>query len=90
MLCDSELSALKISDNPTELFLKYWTVKEAYTKMSGTGISSPFSEIEATVSDNNASIIGDTCHILLENLHGYQLCVCGKEPINKNITEILF
>ena len=38
---DDEAAAIMKSENPLEEFLKMWTVKEAYFKMTGTGILYP-------------------------------------------------
>jgi len=41
-----ELEQLKNVTNIETEFLKYWTLKESYVKMTGDGMSFPFSEVE--------------------------------------------
>ncbi|MEE0946637.1 MAG: 4'-phosphopantetheinyl transferase superfamily protein [Acutalibacteraceae bacterium] len=60
-LCDDEASIIRNSNNPTIDFYKIWTAKEAYFKMTGTGIvnlkSVSYKDIDCTHFFKNDYII---------------------------------
>lgn len=42
---EQEYQAIQKADSPQREFLKYWTLKESYVKMTGEGMKIPFSEV---------------------------------------------
>ena len=48
---DAEQKALAASDAPDRFFTRLWTLKEAYVKAIGVGISYPMREVEFTLGD---------------------------------------
>ena len=49
VLSKEELQAIKISKSPNEEFTKFWTMKESYLKLIGTGINDNMKDILNTV-----------------------------------------
>ena len=51
---EAEKAALEISDDPDRLFTRMWTLKEAYVKAIGVGISYPLREVSFTLKGDTA------------------------------------
>jgi len=66
------------AEDRQSLFLKIWTLKEAFIKYSGEGLGIPLSSFTVCPSDNG--VITDTgCTFrLFEPASGYQAAVCAK------------
>lgn len=77
-----ELAALECAENRDFLFTRLWTLKEAYVKALGIGISYPLREVSFTLTDD-----GIVCskpdaafsQLLLER-HIVSVCVLGQPP----------
>jgi 4'-phosphopantetheinyl transferase len=52
------IMALPVTQRPAAFF-RYWTVKEAYLKARGTGLSSPLNQFEVTFTSGAAPVIHD-------------------------------
>lgn len=61
---EEEYQTLLQYEHPSELFYRYWTLKESYVKAEGKGMSIPFTSfafrIEDTVSDRKSETSSDT------------------------------
>lgn len=70
---ESELTALAGSDNPDRFFIRMWTMKESYVKMTGIGISVDLKLVDTTKLE---------AEILTSEKNNYYLAVsfadCGK------------
>lgn len=51
----NELKMLENADDKSELFTKFWTIKESYLKMTGEGISK-ISFVDTTTLDNHIDV----------------------------------
>lgn len=84
-------------------FNLYWAIKEAYLKLTGTGISLDLKEIEVLraddesltwmVHDNTQEVISKDCcpngygKLFFDN-YGYKGVICAEEPVDFEVTFI--
>ena len=83
-----ELEVLEHADDPDFLFTRLWTLKEAYVKAIGIGISYPLREVSFAFENNRiiASKQAASFQQLLLKEHIVSICVLGKMPEQRVIT----
>lgn len=77
--------------NRRELFYQLWTAKESYTKLTGTGLTIPLSEVVCEVENNRIYDCGQSEYAKIEyidTIEQYMICVCVKEEETKIPKEV--
>lgn len=82
-----EYKTLLKSENTSDLFIKYWTLKESYVKAEGKGMSIPFDSFSFLVSGNEIELLveGKPCNTY--QFQTYQIeddvtvATCSREAI---------
>lgn len=77
-----EYEQLQAQGENRVLFYKMWTAKESYTKMTGTGLTVPMSEIVCEVENNyilDCESMEYTRMHYIEEIENYMICICVKE-----------
>lgn len=73
-----EWRAFAVAQNKEEMFYKIWTLKEAYLKYTGDGISA-LGDITVYPSDDGIKTNADGCTFaLIDDIPGYQAAVCAQ------------
>lgn len=65
-----EYEAIVSSQNPQDEFFKLWVKKESFLKMIGNGIKGG---LDTRIDENYT-------YTMCEEVAGYKICVCAKEP----------
>lgn len=92
--CSSrEWEQLKSAEDMETEFLKYWTLKESYVKMTGEGMSIPFSDVEFLLeqTQNNTKITSNQEEIFFQtpiNDGILAICLHNAEFLEKEQIEV--
>lgn len=79
MVCSlQELQHLQESVEPEALFIRYWTLKESYLKMTGSGISDHMSQLDFSTS-TDPSFYQYNCNFQQQLHPGYWMSICSLE-----------
>ncbi|NMM51079.1 4'-phosphopantetheinyl transferase family protein [Paenibacillus aquistagni] len=79
MVCSpEELEQLRSSSDPEALFIRYWTLKESYLKMTGSGITDHMSKLDFS-SPVDASFYQYNCYFLQYRQPRYWMSICSLE-----------
>lgn len=91
-----ERNAILLSANPTEAFIRLWTLREAYVKMRGKGFDIPLALLSCVFPHGKAHICeyGKQCDDAffheIRDIYGYRASVCtlGETEISVEKTEL--
>ena len=79
----NEISYLqKFDKTRNEEFYRLWTMKEAYVKMTGEGLTCPLSQFEIRIDDKikvYRNQKAEKCHIKEYDVPGYKVSICAEE-----------
>lgn len=87
--CESEREYLDSlgGEEKTEEFIRLWTIKESYLKMTGEGMKIPLNQFEVVLGTPiqiyRDGVLVD-CVVMEYELEGYKLTVCSKEEQGTN------
>ena len=82
-----ELSWVKEDTEPR--FTRLWTMKEAYLKYTGTGLTVPIREVTISVPPTDGYDEGNRCYWSLLTYEGIPLSICSKKTIKDLSVETL-
>ena len=83
--CFSEKEQAWIGDN-SERFTRLWTMKEAYMKMTGTGLSVPAKEINLFIPVASGYDKQNDCHWFFPEFC-FPVSVCANSPVHPEMIE---
>ncbi|MDD5017716.1 MAG: 4'-phosphopantetheinyl transferase superfamily protein [Eubacteriales bacterium] len=81
IMSDEEWQAYQNAIGKVRLFFKVWTLKEAYLKYGGTGISDALDRLIVYPAGNTIRTNTEGCRFaLIDSVDGYQAAVCADTP----------
>ena len=81
--CEQEQQLITEDENPLDCFYKIWTIREAFAKEEGIGLSifdNDGSSIKICYCDNYIKYHGRTLYIHTLRLGSYRISVCSNTP----------
>lgn len=70
-----------VKENTEPNFTRLWTMKEAYLKYTGTGLTVPIREVTISVPPTDGYDEGNNCYWSLLTHENIPLSVCSQDPI---------
>lgn len=80
---ESELAALETAQNPDLFFTRLWTLKEAFVKTVGTGISYPMKQIEFSIMKDTVLSSHPEYGFAQLLLSSHVISVCIASPVQQ-------
>lgn len=74
----NEIAWVNGSDEPDTAFFKLWTLKEAYIKALGVGMSYRLHDVEFTLTGDAVTCSDGSFVCSTHTVNGHQISVCGK------------
>lgn len=78
-----------VKENTEPNFTRLWTMKEAYLKYTGTGLTVPIRDVTISVPPVDGCDEGNHCHWCLLDHDAIPLSICSANPINNIRVETL-
>ncbi len=79
VLCESEKAVLEKAENREEAFIRFWTLKEAYLKHSGDGISKGLLTLDFSKNFGAEEFVFDGLKFKTGKLNVFLYSVCSKD-----------
>lgn len=82
-MTQKQWDVIKSSEVPTEMFFKYWSMKESVIKADSRGLSIPLKEI--LITDNIAMCFNEKWHLFELNIDRHYISYLATDILCKNI-----